>query len=419
MVNKSIKKEINNMNNILIVGGNFDNTRRPSSLVTKLYDNIALYCDHNRDKIDINEIKCKNGGTFEELEAIAGNKNPNYDLNKFNIVFWFPNIEDNNLPKLRDLKSINPKIMLINSKRNDNNKYSFQEMIQRSLAVKANLTFEFSKNQNNYYNIRVFDPLGCIYADTASIAMAAKATLDRLAFIIKITRQPTTQASDDKNLILKWYFDQFKQPEYQSDKNIQTPDEQKFIDIVKHYAHKFQEFMPHDCKTERFVGNASFKPTPRNGRCGKGMPSFKYFDEKSNREYIFVSKRNIDKQFIELDNFVPVYLEDNKLYYCGNDKPSVDTPVQVRLYKELPQIRYMLHSHCYLEDAPYTFTAIPCGAIEEVDEVLKTIDTYYNNRNMEIYRLNMIGHGSIVMTSDLKYFENLKYKARILPEKVN
>ena len=79
----------------------------------------------------------------------------------------------------------------------------------------------------------------------------------------------------------------------------------------------------------------------------------------------------------------------------------------------------MLHSHCYLEDAPYTFTAIPCGAIEEVDEVLKTIDTYYNNRNMEIYRLNMIGHGSIVMTSDLKYFENLKYKARVLPEKVN
>jgi len=403
-------------NKILIIGGNFDEFRRPSGVILKIYETMMLCIKNNPDLLETDEIKYKNGGTFEELAAIANNQNPEYDLNKFNIVFWFPNVTDNDLPKLRDLKSINPKIMLINSKRNDNNKYSFQEMLQRSLTVKANLTFEFSKNEDHRYNIRIFDPLGCIYADTTSITSAVYATLKRLAFITKITRQQTTQASEDKNLIMKWYFDQFKQPEYKSDKIIPIPDEQKFVDIVRYYAHKFQEFMPHTCKTERFIGNASLKPSPNElikGRCGKGMPSFRH-----DNDYIFVSKRNIDKQFIELDNFVPVYLEDDKLYYCGNEKPSVDTPVQVRLYKALPNINYMLHSHCYIEDAPFTTQAIPCGAIEETDEILKTIDECYNNRNMSVYRINLLGHGSIVMAGDLTYFDNIEYKARVLPETI-
>lgn len=40
------------------------------------------------------------------------------------------------------------------------------------------------------------------------------------------------------------------------------------------------------------------------------------------------------------------YLEGQLLYYCGDDKPSVNTPIQVRLYEALPNIKYMIHSHC-------------------------------------------------------------------------
>lgn len=78
---------------------------------------------------------------------------------------------------------------------------------------------------------------------------------------------------------------------------------------------------------------------PQVGRCSKGMPSFKHND------YVFVSQRNVDKEYLDLSHFIPTYLEDDKVYYCGENKPSVDTPIQLRLYKELPNIRYMIHSH--------------------------------------------------------------------------
>ena len=172
--------------------------------------------------------------------------------------------------------------------------------------------------------------------------------------------------------------------------------------------------MPTTCTTERFIGNASLKPTPV-GRCGKGMPSFR---SKTDRNIIFVSKRNINKQFIELDNFVPVYLEDGKLYYCGEDKPSVDTPIQVRLYDALPNIKYILHSHCYLKHADFTSKAIPCGAIEEFDEIVNFIDETYRSRDMDFYKVNLIGHGSLVMSHDLKNFDDLEYMARTLPETI-
>ena len=42
-------------------------------------------------------------------------------------------------------------------------------------------------------------------------------------------------------------------------------------------------------------------------------------------DIIYVSKRNIDKKFITLDNFVPVYMDGDKLMYGGSSKPSVDT----------------------------------------------------------------------------------------------
>lgn len=148
------------------------------------------------------------------------------------------------------------------------------------------------------------------------------------------------------------------------------------------------------------------------------MPSFR------TKDYIFVSKRNIDKQFIELNNFVPVYLEDGKLFYCGEDKPSVDTPVQVRLYQQLPNISYMLHSHCYIKNAPFTNKAIPCGAIEECDAVLDALKNTYGSLELPYYTLNLKGHGSLLMFNNVneqfsqEIEPTLEYIPRTLPEEM-
>lgn len=146
------------------------------------------------------------------------------------------------------------------------------------------------------------------------------------------------------------------------------------------------------------------------------MPSFRGSDN-----IIFVSKRNIDKQFIELDNFVPVWLDNNKLMYSGPDKPSVDTPVQVRLYQTLDHINYILHSHCYIKNAPFTTTAIPCGAIEEYDKIMKLLNDSQIDTHRNQYVINLIGHGSIIMWNDMQQFHEdiepkLEYYKRNIPE---
>lgn len=378
-----------------------------SGLITKIFESIKRHAGM---------VLCYNGGDYKQLSVILDSAG-NYD-----IVFWWPNVS-NDLPKIRDVKVKHPKVMLVSSKRNIDEKYTFGELVQRALMSKSNLVFEFANippivtpalTNKMFYRIRVFDPLGCVWAETTDVDEAVSKAMDRLIYLRSITRQQTIQSDSDKGLFLKWYFDQFKLDDAQADGDAPVctnTDLDTFVEIVKKYATRFQELMPGG-KTERFVGNASMKPVfPQVGRCGKGMPSFKHDG------MIWVSKRNVDKQFIDKNCFVPVYLEDGKLYYYGEDKPSVDAPVQIRLYDALPEIRYMLHSHCYLKDADcVTSKAIPCGAIEEVNEILHAIDTQIKNRREMSYRINIVGHGSIVMCNDLSGFDDLEYVERHLPE---
>ena len=76
------------------------------------------------------------------------------------------------------------------------------------------------------------------------------------------------------------------------------------MNLIRKYAYIFASVTFETKDVKRFLGNASF-------RCPKGFPSFR------DGKYIFVSKRNVNKEFITIDDFVPVYYEDNKLYYCG------------------------------------------------------------------------------------------------------
>ena len=370
---------------------------KSSSVVTKLIKAFIAYSI---------VIRFHNGGKYSDL-CVVITTTPNYDL-----VFWFANV-DNSLPKIRDVKEIAPKVMLITSKRNDNNKYTTMEIVQRALATKSNLIFEFSKT-NDLFNIRVLDPLGCMWYDGLDIDEAVIKTMHRLSYLRSITRQSTNKSNTSKELVLAWYFDQFKQEQYKSDKEITIPDEQEFIELVKNYAVRFQEILKPGPNVERFLGNASMRPNPPQvGRCSKGMLSFRA------NGYIFVSQRNIDKQFIDINHFVPCYLENDKVYYCGDNKPSVDTPIQLRLYELLPNINYMIHAHVYMKDAPFTELAIPCGAIEEVSEIKSTIKKYYNDFNGTRYVLNLKGHGSIIMGNSIDDITNIQYYGRPMPEKLN
>lgn len=361
---------------ILMVGGNWDTENgRASSVFRKIYENLKTN----------NEITYYNGGSYDRLTQIYNSLKTDI----YEAVFWFANVP-NDLPKIRDVKEIQPFTMLISSKRN-NGEYTQMEVVQRALAQKANLLFEFSK-ENDLYKIKVIDPLGCIWADSFDINEATAKAFNRLIYLKNITRQKTIK-DESKNI-----------PE--------VTDQNDFIKIIRDYANIMQtEILPME-NTQRFLGNASMKVKPVYTRCSKTMPSFRKDD------VVFVSRRNVPKQFIELSDFVPIYLNDNNLYYYGDNKPSVDSPIQIRIYEKLPNIRYMIHFHAYIESAPYTDIAVPCGGLEEVDEVIKAIDKEYGSRDKDLYTINLRGHGAIIMASTVDQLKNYKLIKRPMPELV-
>lgn len=370
-------------NKILFVGGNWDlNGGKESKIVNefaKYFPNVTVY----------------NGGNYNDLNKIL-ELSINYDT-----VIWWANVS-NELPKIRNVKDINYKTMLVSSKRNIDNKYSFQDLLQRSFALKSNLTIEFSK-KNDLYSMKLFDPLGNVWYEGTNIKECAEELIDRLNFIKSITRESTI-SKEENNGALAWFFNMFKEEIYKSDSNPIIPVKEVFLNLVKEYASKFAEATFETKDVKRFLGNASF-------RCHKGFPSFR------DGKYIFVSKRNVNKEFISIDEFVPVFLENGKIYYCGDSKPSVDTPIQVRLYELLPNINYMIHSHCYIDGAPFTQKSLPCGAIEEVKEILKLLEKEYNNDlNKDFYLINLIGHGSIMMSKNPEQLMNINMVGRKLPE---
>ena len=371
-------------NNILFVGGNWGlNGGKKSKIVDKFANELP-------------NCKVYNGGNYNDLNQIL-ESSINYD-----VVIWWANV-DNDLPKIRNVKEINYKTMLVSSKRNVDNKYSFQDLLQRSFALKSNLTIEFTKI-DDLYNMKLFDPLGNVWYDGTNIEECAKELINRLELIKNITRESTV--SSEENIgALSLFFNMFKEEVYKSDDNsVIIPVKKDFLNIVRDYASILAEATFNTRDVKRFLGNASF-------RCPKGFPSFR------SDKYIFVSKRNVNKEYIGIDEFVPVYLDNGKIYYCGENKPSVDTPIQVRLYEKLSNINYMIHSHCYIDNAPYTKEALPCGAIEEVDEILNLIDEYYeNDYQKDFYLINLLGHGSIMMSKNPEQLKNIDIIGRQLPE---
>lgn len=349
------------MSDILFVAGSFDiNGGRPSGLAAKMASHMEGVDFHN-------------GGHYDELKELLES------VISYKYVFWFANVP-NELPKVRHVKDINPKAILISSKRNDDNKYHFKEVVKRAIDAKANLLFEFSKREN-IFNIRVIDPLGCIWYDGTDIGLAVKATLNRLSTLSSVVRISTIE---DKLEDIK---DDVAQKKFINEAD-------KVLSVVSEHSEMFYQILD---STDEY----SF-------RCAKGMPSFKHNGK------IYVSARQIEGRHIGINDLIEVYEKDGELCYAGSSKPAVDTPIHFKLYKKLPNIKYILHSHCYINKAPMTATAYPCGAVQEADEILKVIG---KDKDKEFYAINELGHGSIVMASSLDKLK-AEYYARPIPENI-
>jgi hypothetical protein len=121
---------------------------------------------------------------------------------------------------------------------------------------------------------------------------------------------------------------------------------------------------------------------------------------------VFISCTNTNKLTLTEKQMVEVYLDNDVIYYYGSRPPSIDTCIHLLLYKKLPKIRYILHTHGFLKKAKTTKVEYPAGVVEEVYEVEKLI----SDTNQTEYFVNVKGHGSLAMVKHLDSLRDLPFK---------
>lgn len=357
---------------LLIVGGTFDeNGGKPSKLIAQMQEFFRMRCE---------VVGYYNGGNYQDIESII------QECQKADVTIWMPNVP-NDKAKIRNVKEINPKTLLILSKRNDGSKYPFAEIVNRMLKQKSNLLIHINKQENGIFSFQLLDPLGNCWCDTEDFSALLDKLYHKTKYLLSITRQSTYRAAELGRFAVGYHW---------------TDEQIQFLDTVKKFAEIFHEKIKPAEGVTRFLGNSSF-------RCQKGFPSF-----RATSGVIFVSKRNVDKRYIDKENFMPVKFHPNGDICYGFDKPSVDTPIQVRLYELFPNINFMVHTHCYVNAGVFTKNNVPCGGIEEVQEILDIIPE--DERNGEYFAINLKGHGCLVMAKTVEQIEKVAFVERVLPE---
>ena len=349
---------------ILLIAGSFnDEGGKPSGYIKKLAESLKPLIP--------GEWEILNGGQWGELESVVHNQVP-----QTHVVLWFPDVPNDKKKLIEGLKELNPKMMLVTSKNNREGKYERLHLISRALKAKANLLVEFT-NSFGKVAATIHDPLANMFCrNQTDVTIVATALAKRLTELAKFTRVKSIQVGE-----------QVVCPD--------TPELTEFFDVVKGYSAQFHTLV-HAINQERMLGNVSF-------RCESGFPSFRHDNG------VFVSRRNLDKRLIGPEGFVAVDIsEGDVVQYFGEHKPSVDTPIQVKLYRHFEKANFMLHGHVYIEGAPFTNSIVPCGAIEEFDEIAHL----FPDRNAAEIIVNLKGHGSIAIVDDWRKLKTLPYVSR-------
>lgn len=345
---------------VLLVGGTFDSQGGKSSTIISRMSN-TLNCS------------TMNGGFIRKLSEI--------DFTRCDILIWMPNIDNNEekiLPKIKDPKTGNYKLLLVSSKNAVGRDYQYSDFIGRMLQTKSNLGI-YIDEVNKFDDIKkfsLFDPLGNTYIQTTDITKLSQTLMNRIIYLKSLTRIGSVCLGEGY--------------EFHVDK--------EFIDEIHSASDQFSKFVNAN-NPNRLLGNAST-------RCASGFPAFR------DKNRFFVTRRNVDKTNLSERDFVEVKSGEQTVFYYGENKPSVDTAIQLRLLRHYPNINYMIHGHVYIDNAPKTDSKIPCGYIEEFDEIIKK----YPDSNTNNISINLKGHGCLIAADTVEKLKNVKFIGRSFPE---
>jgi len=350
--------------NLLIVTGTFDEKGGKPSSVGALIASALVKDFHRTTTI--------NGGFLGELNKVLIN------VCAYKYIIWMPNVS-NDVPKhLEKIKALNRKCILVSSKRVVEKDYTEADIIGRLLKSKSNLGIMIKQTDLDLYKFTLLDPLGNIWAETADIGQFCWRLAERMLFLGSMTRAKSTKIGE---------VDPFEIPD-------------DFLRSVKNYGERFSKFV-NAINPNRLLGNAAT-------RCSGGFPGIR------NGGRYLVSRRNVEKTTISKKDFVelnPVEVAGVIGYY-GDKKPSVDAPIQIHLFNYYKNVKYIIHGHVYEKDGIFTEKVVPCGSLEEAEEVKKVVpDSLRFN-----FTINLRGHGCLIMAQDISYLNSRVLRSRPFPE---
>jgi len=305
---------------------------------------------------------------IEKLHAVLSKKQdnvttfnsilPTTGIKEYDLTLWMPDIsneEEKDYPvKKQGSILICSKVMRKETARID--------AVSRIFMMRGNAVIMIHKNKKPF-SFELVDALNNTWCKTSNLEELASKIMELYLWTKASVRRSLEEVKDRNTL---WV------PDYDK-KNLSN-----FIEINKKLALK----VANGCGN-RFFGNFST-------RCTKLFPSHKILPAA-----FFFSPRNTNKQLISTDDLV---LCDYDKYY-GECKPSVDTPVQLKLYRNLPGINYMIHGHAYIKDAITTLDYYPCGDMREVVGILEVVDSN------AVTRINLKNHGFLLLSQDIKGME--------------
>jgi hypothetical protein len=299
---------------IFIVGGNFGNGNKPSSVVRKLGENFENYITYKGGWCTI-----INGGELDDLPSKIDSE----------LIIWTPNIT-NEVPKQYPRKSVGNVLIVSKVIREDSSEL---DAVSRIFSMRGNAVIAIYLEDK--FRFKLIDALGNVWYDGTNLWDLHGSILNFYEFTKKAVRIGCKKSDIKPSKV--------------------NDDLDDFIEINKSLANYIQT----SCG-ERFFGNLST-------RCVKLFPSMK------NDDGMFVSPRNVNKDAITSDDMVYCEQGDNVINYSGNFKPSVDSPIQLKVYNECENINYLIHGHAFIDDAIETSEYFVCGDLREAKEVIEII----------------------------------------------
>ena len=355
--------------NVLFIAGNWTDTGgRANNYMTEL---ITLF----EKKLGC-PITAFNGGHINELEMILSNYTSNAD-----IVFYAPNIPCE-LDKRLNPKDYNFRIVLISFKRNDN-RYTFDDLTSQALTNRSDLICEVRKDEpSGRYEMRVFDILGAMWSDfTQDTEASVDALLDRAMEILT-----------------------FRYYKMKSVRRFIPNPEVNLTEVFEVYRDfgyllKKLQFGDKPNRVRRHLGEMSFR--------SKDTPVVSF---SNSRNYLLSDTP-------KTEDFIPTKITGGKVFYAGEKKPHLETGVFDQIFERYHDINYIFHSHCVIDGVNSTENAVTNGSIQEFSEVERVLENSDKKTDLSI---NLKGHGSLILGSDLEYVQSMfeHLRKRNLPEAV-